>query len=77
MLIDGSGRMGHIAFRHLGGWRKLSEFCLVDLRAKFSEFIDDEIRIDIFCNSDPYAWLNFRNEMIDLVTKRLGELENE
>jgi hypothetical protein len=71
------GMYGHIAFNHSQGWKPLVEFCLIDLRAKFSEFIDDEIRIDIFANSNPYAWLNFRNEMLSLVTTRLKELAHQ
>ena len=69
-----AGMYGHIAFRHMGGWQDLVTFCMIDLRLLFREFIDDEIRIDIFCNSNPYGWLNFRNEMLPLVTQRLAAI---
>lgn len=70
-----NGAYGHIAFSKKGDWLSLTIFCFVDLRRLFEEFIDDEIRIDIFANSSPYAWLCFRNEMVPLVTERLRTLK--
>ena len=72
--LSGKGEMGHVAFKLKGDWQALCSFCFVNLRNIFSDFIDDEVRVDIFCSTRPYAWINFRHEMLELVTGRMRGL---
>jgi hypothetical protein len=74
--IAEGGRYGHVAFTK-GDWPSLCGFCWDLLRSAYLDFIDDEVRVDVFCKTEPYAWIMFRAEMIPLVTQRMRGLLKE
>jgi hypothetical protein len=75
-IIGECGHYGHVAFKY-GEWPTLCGFCWDFLREGFLDYIDDEVRVDVFCKTEPYAWLMFRAEMSALVTGRIRVIAHE
>lgn len=71
--IGQGGAYGHISFK-AESVDKLFTFCAGVLASHFKNWIDDEVRISIFIQSEPWGSLDFRNEVIPNVEEVIGKL---